>query len=1097
MLLGQLVRATLRESNEPLARPSPEALEAYALGTATENQIEEVWAALEVSHEFRWELLGLMEDIASLTDGAHSSIELPFLVPTEARADSTELDIAIEMLVGGLRLVGASPIAIARAADLNENELWLESSSRLQSGRLSSFSFSDGSSLDLSINKETNVIRFQPGGSRKGLASSLGFLGIDASSPVDVGRQQSDGAIEVPAKVILSSRGARLSSHVAADETRVGEIGISNSDTPKWSDSIRARLPEHLRLESLIARERFTTVCKVYNERLGAHWVVKLLNAEASTKPDMSQRLLDEARIVAKIRHPNVVTVHDVDVNNGLIVMDFVDGQDLYEKCRTGISTWDEFRAITEDILAGLAAAHSVEVVHGDISPGNVIIERSGVSKIVDFGYAQHIDFDDTRHVGTIGYAAPERVNRRDRSPRSDVYSIGALLYHLATGELPLNFKSGSVDSYKSVVSQQTPKRPRFKFATQPPELESFLMKALSAEPKNRFESAVDMKEAFETIATRDSSARLQLTRPENTRSHRRAWPWIAGATATAAALVILSVLLSKDGIPQHPRIALIPFLERSGTDSLSIADGLTEGIATKLGKLSGITVIDRTSAVPYKDSKLSPQEIAQELDVDCLIKGSISWDKIGESDQVRITPVVVLASTGAEIWSQQFDAPFSTAHTTQTEIAEKIVEALGLVLSDAERAKLSTTLTRSQTAAAFLTQASDYFYRGDSDRDLKPAIQLYRRALQEDPECAAAFAGISRSFAKRHFWGFDTIADLDDSAIVYARQAQAVDSNMPEVRIAIGDINYRISRDYDSALTEYNRTLAGNPNSCDAHLGIAYVFRRKGDTANCLEHLHKALELNPKFNEILIELGNTHLSLGRWADARRYLSQAIDAKPDVYKPYGYLATLELLSTGNVSAAFETLENARELTKSSEIVHEAVWLSQFGGEIEPILLEMASFKGYRDDSLLYTGKLLRRLGRKAEADVFFAAASKELELVLVEDSTDLSILAHLAYAYGQLGQPAEAKRVSERALRLMDTTSKRFDWFRGPDIWVKLAEVYARLGNASESCMLLKRVERSPFRLISRTYLELSPEFAPIRDSICFKELVQRLPGNH
>jgi tetratricopeptide (TPR) repeat protein/tRNA A-37 threonylcarbamoyl transferase component Bud32 len=260
-------------------------------------------------------------------------------------------------------------------------------------------------------------------------------------------------------------------------------------------DTIIAKLPDHIQLDERLGEGGFASVYRVFNTRLQTHWALKILDASKMSSKTGVSKALKEAQITAKLRHPNVAGVYDVDDQNGFIFMELVDGPPLTDFMESGIQTWEEFRAIAVGILSGLAEAHRQGIVHGDISPRNILLTRTFVPKLVDFGLARHADYSSSTIGVTPGFASPEHVLNKKLTPQSDVFSAGAVLYQLATGRHPFEWQNYYAYSY--AILSEKPAEPFFVFADAPRFLAPMLLRALATQPGYRFASAADMERAF------------------------------------------------------------------------------------------------------------------------------------------------------------------------------------------------------------------------------------------------------------------------------------------------------------------------------------------------------------------------------------------------------------------------------------------------------------------------------------------------------------------------------------------------------------------------------------------------------------------------
>ncbi|MBD3298779.1 MAG: protein kinase [candidate division Zixibacteria bacterium] len=268
------------------------------------------------------------------------------------------------------------------------------------------------------------------------------------------------------------------------------------------ASAIKRQLPPHLTLVGKLGGGGFATVYRVRNSKLEVDWALKVLDANKMSSASGKSKALKEAQITARIHHTNVVTIHDVDEVNGFIFMELVDGPSFSSRLELGLTSWREYRGIAEGVLAGLAAAHRQGVIHGDMSPRNILLTPDGIPKLVDFGLARHGDFSCSSIGLTPGYASPEHVLNKRLTFQSDVFSTGALLYQLATGQHPYEWENHFAYSY--AILNDHPREPRIGFSDAPPFLVQFLLRALSTEQAHRYTSGTEMEQAFRTGYSRD-----------------------------------------------------------------------------------------------------------------------------------------------------------------------------------------------------------------------------------------------------------------------------------------------------------------------------------------------------------------------------------------------------------------------------------------------------------------------------------------------------------------------------------------------------------------------------------------------------------------
>lgn len=274
----------------------------------------------------------------------------------------------------------------------------------------------------------------------------------------------------------------------------------SDRTTDLTVEEIAAALPSHLVIKDVIGKGGFATVYRVHNSRLGVDWAMKSIHLSKLAEGAQVNKVLKEARIPAKIHHPNVVTIHDVDEQNGLVFMECVDGPSLKDIINEGVASWIDFRSLASGILSGLAEAHRRGIVHGDLSPRNILLTNGRIPKLVDFGFSRHVDRTKTTIGITPGYASPEHIKGRELSPQSDVFSAGIILYRMATGRDPFPWDRSSHENYFRAVTDGALTPPNFRLWTPPPGLGILITRALAKDRNQRYVSAVDMLQSFENV---------------------------------------------------------------------------------------------------------------------------------------------------------------------------------------------------------------------------------------------------------------------------------------------------------------------------------------------------------------------------------------------------------------------------------------------------------------------------------------------------------------------------------------------------------------------------------------------------------------------
>lgn len=474
------------------------------------------------------------------------------------------------------------------------------------------------------------------------------------------------------------------------------------------------RILSHYRLVEKLGQGGMGVVWKALDLTLDRPVAVKFLPEELADDPAKRSFFEREAKAVAALNHPNIVTVYAIEEAESLLFfsMEFIEGEPLTARLVRGGVDLDQFFKIALALSEAVAAAHERGIIHRDLKPGNIMIDRAGTLKILDFGLAQVLGTliplsgrSDTATAtiheafkGTVFYMSPEQLRGEILDHRTDLFSLGILLYELATGEHPFAGKTGA-DTIAAIL--KTDPRPAMEANPRiPRQLDWIIRHCLEKDIRHRTASALDLREEL---------VRLRREAPE-------ARP------------------------DEVPSIAVLPFVDMSREkDQAYFCEGIAEEIINALCRVQGLRVASRTASFQFKDQPLEPREIGRRLRVETLLEGSVR--KSG--NRVRITAQLVDSAAGFHLWSESFDRELKDIFQIQEEIARNIVRALQVTLSPQEKGALEKVPTRH-------VQAYDYYLRGRSfyfrygKKDIEFALQLFSRATELDRGYALAYAGLA-----------------------------------------------------------------------------------------------------------------------------------------------------------------------------------------------------------------------------------------------------------------------------------------------------------------------------------------------------------------
>ena len=647
---------------------------------------------------------------------------------------------------------------------------------------------------------------------------------------------------------------------------------------------------------------------------------LKFLPSQIAGDAEVLARFKSEAKAAAALQHPNIITVHEVGSHQGrdYIVMAYIPGKPLSQLIKEREVSIDQAIDVTLQLCDALEEAHKAGVIHRDLKPDNIIIDGRGRAHVLDFGLALRGDetrlTQDGSTVGTLHYMSPEQLRGEDVDQRTDIFSLGAILYEMITRRHA--FPGENAPAIQHQIISRTP-QPLARYNNQAtPELQRIVSNALEKDKEVRFQTMSGFAAALKPLRGDTPSTGSVAA------SRRR--PVIVGISAVMVVLVavVLYAVLKPSDSPQSgdavPMIAVLPFENLGSPDDQYFADGMTEEITSRLASIKGLGVISRTSSVKLKGSDKTLKEIGRDHGIDFVLEGSVRWSKVGDQYKVRITPQLIRVSDDRHLWADNYERALIEVFAVQAEIAEKIVEQLGLTLVHRDRQNLASRPTENAEAYQYYLKALKAL-RGRGDHPGSMAAQAaLDSAVTLDPSFALAHALRSEAYSHSAVGNPENV--FGKISLEAAKRALELRPDLAQGHYALGNYYNIVARDYDRALEQFSMAkseLQNDPELLDA---ISNVQRREGKYEEAFENRRKAAELDPLNARRHSRLSSVLKDLRRFTEAEESINRAIALEPTVQGYYESKIACLISHYGDIAKVEPVIDEALAYCDTTEFV---------------------------------------------------------------------------------------------------------------------------------------------------------------------------------
>jgi serine/threonine protein kinase/Tfp pilus assembly protein PilF len=849
-------------------------------------------------------------------------------------------------------------------------------------------------------------------------------------------------------------------------------------------------------------------VYKAQDTKLDRTVALKFLPEHLLADKEAVQRFISEAKAASSFDHPNICTIHDINKTEDghfFIVMGYYKGETLKRKLDAGPIQIDTAINYATQIATGLARAHEAGIIHRDIKPENIIITNSDEVKILDFGLAKISgETSITKSgstVGTVSYLSPEQAKGESVDHITDIWSLGVVLYEMLAGERP--FKGEYEQAVMYSILNEEPQKP----AGIDEKIWNIIGKAISKDASLRYQSIADLlddlnKGRIEIIE--DKAIRNLENKNTSGAIKSKKMPIVALSIVAIVTILVAAYFIwvknpsSESALTERKMMVVLPFENLSSSEEDYFADGITEEITSRLSEIKKLGVIGRASANQYKNTDKTIEQIGDELGVDYLLEGTVRWEKTDDAEsRVRVTPQLIQVSDGTHLWTKRYDAVLQSVFDVQSDIAEKVAQALNVTLLSTEQKSLTIKPTDNLLAYDYYLQGNNYLVRGYSIENYQIAQRMFEKAVELDPDFVLAYTKLAQVNVDYYWFYWDRTKKRLAKSKGYIEKAQKLNPNLPEVYLALGQYYYHGFLEYDNALAELEKGLELRPDNGKILSYIGFIKRRQGKFEEAIEVLDKSLKLDPLNSHLTYNIGESYTLLRNYDKANHYFDQAMLTIPDWSVPYMFKAKVKLLENGDIEGAYKilksslnvvTLERERLIWALSEVQK---FLGKYEDAINTLLTE--NYTALNDQwqfapksQLLAT---IYGLQNKPDLEItFYDSARAVLETKIKELPDDARVFSALGLVLAGLGKKEEAIFNGKRAVELLPIEKEAWrGWHRELD----LAKIYTIVGEHELAIQKLDYLLSIPGEL-SVPYLKIDPVWQPLLDNPNFQNVIRQ-----
>lgn len=852
------------------------------------------------------------------------------------------------------------------------------------------------------------------------------------------------------------------------------------------------------RIESLLGEGGMGTVYKATDKELGRTVALKLVRPEFASIPVAMARFRQELLLASKVSHKNILRIHDLGDAGGLkfITMAYIDGQDLGHLTEAGRLPLERVLSFARQLCSALDAAHSEEVVHRDLKPNNILVDKADNIYVMDFGLAKSFETDATmmtrtgQILGTPRYMAPEQVEAKPVDHRADIYSLGLILYEMATGQIPFRAESTLQLMYQRV--NEPPKDPRTVAPDVPEYLAKIILKCLEKDPEKRYQSTreiladLDAQNAplVSAPAAPQASRTISIQLPAPS---RRAGMWVAAAAVVliGLALAIPATRRRLPGFRSGPAkpaaeavsrryLAVLPF-QVIGDEAKTryLADGVVDSLSAKLAGLNDVYVAS-PEAVNAAMSRKEPAKIARTLGVTLLVQGVVQ----GAGDEIAVDVTLREPAGGRTLLQREFKTNRGDLLTLEGSIFDGLVTAMDIKRTTEELARGSLTPTQNTSAYDLYLKGENAFRGAQDIKGFQNAVALFAEAVKLDPRFALAYAGMADAYLR--LWSKTNDSAWTDKAKGAAQEAQALDDSLPEVHFVLGSVDTETGQT-NAAISELKRALALSPNSDEALRRIGTAYIGAGRPQEAIDALTQATKINPYSWSNYLALGAAYFKLGQNDKALEAFNRLTELDPDRAAGWSNVGAV-YYRQGKWNEAIPKFQKAINLEATpirySNLGTTYFFLGQYNAAVEMFQHAVE----LKPNDAMFQGNLAaayKWAGMQEKASAAYDQAIQVAYQTYQVNSRDSENLGRLGSYYAEKGDFAHAQDFIRRA-REIDP--------KGNNLMYEEALIDTLGGRTKDALPMLEQALRNGYAALEAQH---DPELAPLHQSPEFARILK------